>query len=374
MSIGLNTLWEALKRGVWSRISSVRSMSEIRAIQLGLGALGVELARFGLRKEGLQIVGAADPVHAGKDLSKVVGLDRDVGVTVATDLAALLESADADVLIHATSSYLKETYSQIMDAVEAGLNVVSTCEELSYPFFKYPELSNRLDAAAKKHGVTVLGTGINPGFLMDTLPIVLSSVCTNIRKIKVTRVMYSGNRRSSFQKKIGTGLTPEEFQGLMSEGKITGHVGLIESVAMLSSTIGLQVDEIRELPPEPVLCTQEVRTAFATVKPGQVAGLRSTAVGIKAGKEVLTLEFLSHANVERPCDSVEIDGDPMVKQRIDGGVHGDAGTVAMVFNAIPKVLNAPPGLATMATLPLASACLGDYRKYINWRALKGSYI
>ena len=349
-------------------------MNEIKAIQLGLGALGVQLARYGLRKEGLQIVGAADPAHAGKDLGRVAGLQKDVGVTVANDLDLLLETTEADVLIHATSSYLKETFPQIMEAIEAGLNVVSTCEELSYPLFKYPELSNRLDAAARKHGVTVLGTGINPGFLMDTLPIVLSAACTDIRRIRITRMMYSGNRRSSFQKKIGTGLSSEEFQKLIADGKITGHVGLVESVAMLSSATGLQIDEVIELPPEPVICTQEVTTTFTTVKPGQVAGLKSVALGQRAGKDVVTMEFLSHANVKRPYDSVVIDGEPPIRQRIEGGVHGDTGTIAMIFNAIPKVLNATPGLATMVDLPLASASLGDFRKHINWRALKASYI
>jgi len=343
-------------------------MNEIRAIQLGLGALGVQLTRYGLQKEGLQIVGAADPSYTGKDLGRVAGLEKDVGITVANDLDVLLETADADVLIHATSSYLKETFPQITEAIEAGLNVVSTCEELSYPFYKYPELSNRLDASAKKHGVTVLGTGINPGFLMDTLPIVLSAACTGIRRIRVTRIMYSGNRRSSFQKKIGTGLSSEEFQKLIAEGKITGHVGLIESAAMLSSAIGLQLDEIKELPPEPVICSQEVTTTFATVKVGQVAGLKSSAIGLRGGKEVLNLDFLSHANVKRPYDAVVIDGEPPIRQRIDGGVHGDTGTIAMIFNAIPKILNAPPGLATMVDLPLACASLGDFRKYVNWRA------
>lgn len=349
-------------------------MNEIKAIQLGLGALGVQLARYGLRKEGLQIVGAADPAHAGKDLGRVVGLQKDVGVTVANDLDLLLETTEADVLVHATSSYLKETFPQIVEAVEAGLNVVSTCEELSYPLFKYPELSNRLDAAARKHGVTVLGTGINPGFLMDTLPIVLSAVCTDIHRIRITRMMYSGNRRSSFQKKIGTGLSSEEFQKLIADGKITGHVGLVESVAMLSSAIGLQVDEVKELPPEPVICTQEVTTTFTTVKPGHVAGLKSVALGRRSGKDVVTMEFFSHANVKRPYDSVVIDGEPPIRQRIEGGVHGDIGTIAMIFNAIPKVLNATPGLATMIDLPLASASLGDFRKHINWRAPKASYI
>ncbi|MEM2921049.1 MAG: NADP-binding protein, partial [Candidatus Bathyarchaeia archaeon] len=297
-----------------------------------------------------------------------------VGIIVVRDLETLLEATEADVLIHATSSYLKETMPQIMEAIQSGLNVVSTCEELSYPFYKYPELSNRLDAEAKKHGVTVLGTGINPGFLMDTLPIVLSAVCVDIRKIHITRMMYSGNRRASFQKKIGTGLSSDEFHKLISEGKITGHVGLVESVAMLSSATGLEIDEVKELPPEPVICNQEVSTNFATIKPGQVAGLKSVAIGQRAGKAIITLEFCSHVNVKRPYDSILIDGEPPIRQRIEGGVHGDVGTVAMVYNSIPKVLNAMPGLVTMIDLPLPSSSLGDFRKYLNWRSMKAGYI
>jgi hypothetical protein len=231
-----------------------------------------------------------------------------------------------------------------------------------------------LDAAAKKHCVTVLGTGINPGYLMDTLPIVLSAPCTEVRRVRVRRVMYSGNRRASFQKKIGTGLSQEEFKRLIDEGKITGHVGLVESAAMLSSALGLKIDEIREPPPEPVVSDREVVTTYTTVKPGQVAGLRSVAIGLRGGREVVSLEFVAHANVKRPYDAVSIDGEPPVRERIEGGIHGDAGTVGMVFNAIPKVLNSPPGLVTMVDLPLPSACLGDLRCYVDWRASKAGYL
>lgn len=341
-------------------------MNDIEVILIGLGALGQQLARFALQKEGLRVVGAADILGKGEDLGEFLSLGRRVGVTVTKDLDELLSATGADLAIQATSSYLRDTYPQIMNCIEADLNVISTCEELSFPYYKYPELSDRIDAAANEHGVTVLGTGINPGYLMDTLPIVLSGPCTNVRRIKVTRMMYSGNRRSSFQKKIGTGLSQKEFEKLIAEKKITGHVGLIESVAILSATTGLEVDEIKELPPEAIVSTVDVKTTFTEVKAGQVAGLRSVAVGTKNGKSVITLEFVSHANVKRPYDEVEIDGEPPIKERIQGGVHGDLGTVGMIFNAIPKVLNSSPGLVTMMDLPLPSASLGDLRKYLNW--------
>jgi hypothetical protein len=341
-------------------------MNEIEVILIGLGALGQQLGKFALQKEGLRIVGASDLLGEGKDLGEFLGLGRKVGVTVTKDLDELLSATEADLAIQATSSYLKDTYPQIVKCVESSLNVISTCEELSFPYYKYPELSNRIDAVAKEYGVTVLGTGINPGYLMDTLPIVLTAPCTEIRRIRVTRIMYSGNRRSSFQKKIGTGLSREEFEKNIVDGKITGHVGLIESVAMLSQATGLQVDEIKELPPEAIISDMERSTTFTDIKKGNVAGLRSVAIGTRNGKNVITLEFVSNANVKRPYDEVEIDGEPPIKERIQHGVHGDVGTVGMLFNAIPKVLNSSPGLVTMLDLPLASASLGDLRKYLDW--------
>jgi len=341
-------------------------MNEVEVVLIGLGALGRQLGRFALQKEGLRVVGAADILGKGEDLGVFLDLGRRVGVSVTKDLDELLSATEADLAIQATSSYLVDTYPPIMRCIEAGLNVVSTCEELSFPYYKYPELSDRIDAAAKENSVTVLGTGINPGYLMDTLPIVLSAPCTSIRRIRVTRMMYSGNRRSSFQKKIGTGLSREEFEKLIADGKITGHVGLVESVAMLSASTGLAVDEIKELPPEAIISDVNVKTTFTEVEKGQVAGLRSVAVGTRNGKNVITLEFVSHANVKRPYDEVEIDGEPPIRARIRGGVHGDLGTIGMVFNVIPKVLNASPGLVTMIDLPLASVSLGDLRKYLNW--------
>jgi 4-hydroxy-tetrahydrodipicolinate reductase len=146
---------------------------------------------------------------------------------------------------------------------------------------------------------------------------------------------------------------------------MTGHVGLVESTCMIAASLGWRLDDIVELPPEPVISENETKTTYIVVKPQHVAGLKSVTHGIKGGKKVITLQFISHANVQEPYDSVYIEGKPSIFQRIKGGVHGDLGTVAIVINSIPKVINAGPGLLTMMDLPLPSAAVKDIRTYIK---------
>ena len=328
---------------------------EIKVVIYGVGALGSRIVRALAKRKEIEFVGAITRrSNLGKDLGEVAGLDRKLGVAITNEVDKLLSEVDADIVVHTTSSYLKDVYPQLEKCIKAGLDVVSTTEELSYPYRKYPELSKSLDELAKKHGVAVLGTGINPGFLMDTLPVVLTAPCEEVKSIEVTRMMYSGNRRIPYQKKIGTGLTKEEFNRMISEGKITGHVGLYESIAMIAAALGWDIDDIVELPPEPVICTEEVTTSYTTVKVGQVAGLKSVAYATKNGEKIITLNFISHANVKEPYDEVKIEGTPNLTMRILGGVHGDIGTVSMVVNSIPKVLKADPGLYTMIDLPVPS--------------------
>ena len=260
--------------------------NEINVLLYGLGAMGRRIAKAVLEKKGLRVVGAVDISKeiVGKDLGEILESNKRVGVTVTDDVDALLSKIKANIAIIATTSYLKDVYPQIEKCVKAGINVISTCEELSYPYYKYPQLSNEIDELAKKYGVTVLGTGINPGFLMDTLPIVLTGPCKEVESIKVTRMMDSSKRRIPYQKKIGTGLSPEEFRKMIDEKKITGHVGLVESIAMIAEALGWKLDEIREFPPEPVIAEKEIVTSYTTVKPGFVAGLKSIAHGIKMEK------------------------------------------------------------------------------------------
>ena len=341
-------------------------MEELRVVCVGLGPIGRAIAKGLLDKKGIKIVGAVDiaPDLIGKDLGEVLELDKKLGVTVRDDLDKLLDEVKADIAVIATKSYLTDVYPQIESCVKHCVNVISTCEELSYPYYRYPELSAKIDKLAKDHGVTVLGTGINPGYLMDTLPIVLTGACTKVDSIKVIRMMDSKKRRIPYQKKIGTGLSPEEFKKMIEEKKITGHVGLTESIAMIAAALGWKLDEIKEFPPEPVIADREVQ-AYVTVKPGQVAGLKSVAHGIKDGKPVIVLEFVSHALVEEEHDTVIIEGTPRIEEKKIGGVHGDIGTVAVVINMIPKVMNAPPGLFTMKDLPIPSAVVEDMRIYLD---------
>ncbi|MEM3439383.1 MAG: hypothetical protein QXG32_00490 [Candidatus Bathyarchaeia archaeon] len=343
--------------------------NEVKVVIFGLGPMGKMIAKGILEKKGIRIIGAVDILKdiVGKDLGEVLELGKNLGVTVTDDAEGLLSKVKADLAIIATKSYLKDVYPQIALCVKAGINVISTCEELAYPYYKHPELSAEIDAMAKEHGVTILGTGINPGYLMDALPITLTGVCQRVDSIKVVRMMDSSKRRIPYQKKIGTGLSPEEFRRAIESGSITGHVGLVESIAMIASALGWKLDAIREFPPEPVLADRELRTPYTTVKPGQVAGLKSVAHGMRNGKPVIVLEFVSHAGVEEEYESVTIEGVPNISEKIAGGVHGDIGTVGVITNMIPKVLNAPPGLVTMKDLPLPSAVTEDLRVYLNWR-------
>ncbi len=345
--------------------------NEIKVVMYGLGYMGRGIAKLLLEKKGVKIVGAIDISKdiVGRDLGEVLKIERNLGVTVSNNSEVLLSKVEADIVIHATTSHLSQAYPQIAECVEEGFNVISTCEELSYPFEKNPELASKLDRLAKENNVTVLGTGINPGFLMDTLPIVLTGVCQDVKKVKVTRMMYSGNRRIPFQKKIGTGLSPREFKQKIEGKEITGHVGLSESIMQIAAALGWKLEEVVELPPEPVIAERELKTDYITVKPGQVAGLKSIGKGVMNGKEVITLEFISHAGVEEPYDEVLIEGIPNIHERIIGGVHGDIGTIAMVVNMIPKVINARPGLLTMKDIALPSAVTEDMRIYLEWEFL-----
>jgi 4-hydroxy-tetrahydrodipicolinate reductase len=333
---------------------------EIKVVLFGVGPLGVAIAKGMLEKKGMKIVGAVDTAKdlVGKDLGQVLNLGKTLGVTVTDDAKHLLSRVKPKIAIIATKSTVKGIYPELTMCVKAGVNVVSTCEELSYPYHKEPRLSVEIDKLAKKHGVAVLGTGINPGYLMDVLPITLTGPCLRVDSIKVTRMMDSSKRRIPFQKKIGTGLTPEQFEKNIREKVITGHVGLVESIAMIASALGWKLDSIAEFPPEPVIAEKEVTTPYTTVKLGHVAGLRSVAHGTKSGKSVILLEFVANALVEEQYDAISIEGVPNVNQKIIGGVHGDVGTVAVVLNMIPKVLKAAPGLATMKDLPSPSCLAG----------------
>lgn len=341
-------------------------MEKVKVLAYGVGVVGSYIAKFLLEKEGVEIVGAVDVARNkfGKDLGEVLGV-RKLGVEVYDNVDSALSGVKADVAIHATSSYLRDTFPQIASIVEHGVNVVSTCEELSYPFVSEPRLAKELDALAKQHAATVLGTGINPGFLMDTLVITLTAPCKKIDKIEVRRVMNAATRRVPFQKKIGAGLSPSEFEQKIEKKHITGHVGLEQSIAMIAAALGWRLDKIVVEPVEPVVAERPVRSKDINVEAGRVAGLKQKAKGIIKRNEVIVLDFQAYIGARSEYDAVTIKGVPEINQKISPCVHGDAGTVAIIVNSIPRVLKAPAGLLTMKDLPIPSAALEDMRKYVK---------
>ena len=343
-----------------------KEKEKIRVVCYGVGAVGTRIAKFLLTKQGVQIVGAIDVAKdkIGKDLGQVLEINRKLGVVISDDVDSVMKKACCDVVIHATSSYLKDVYSQIAPLANYGVNVISTCEELSYPYVSEPELANKLEALGLRYAMSFLGTGINPVFLMDTLIISLTGVCQKINKIKAERLMNAATRRVPFQKKVGAGLTLTEFKKKMASKEITGHVGLEQSIGMVASALRWELDKIQVEQVEPVVATQEVRSEAITVKKGQVAGLRQIARGIMNRKDMITLDFQAHIGAKQEYDAITIDGVPPVHQKISPCVHGDIATVAMIVNAIPKLINAHPGLLTMKDLPVPSATVEDMRKYL----------
>lgn len=337
-------------------------MEKIRTVLFGVGAMGGLIARHLLQTEGFQIVGAIDQAteKAGKDLGEVLNLDKTVGVTVDQDAEAVLTRTTPHIVVHATSSHMKDVFNQLLKIVKHRANVVSTCEELSAPYYSEPQLAQELDILAKTEGVTVLGTGINPGFLMDTLVITLSAVCQEIEEIKVTRIMNAGTRRVPFQKKIGAGLEVNTFRERIKSRLIRGHIGLEQSISMIATALAWNLEKIEAGPVEPIIAPIPVESKAIKVKTDFVAGLKQTAKGYQNDNEVIVLDFQAYIGAEEEYDSISIKGVPNINQKISPCVHGDIGTVAMVTNSIPKVITARAGLLTMKDLPVPSAIIHNH--------------
>ena len=326
---------------------------KIRVLQYGVGPIGASIARLMRQKAALEIVGAIDkdPAKAGRDLGEVAGAtDAPWGVTVSGDSTHLL-AKPVDVVIHSTSSYLPSVMDQLLECLGAGCCIVSTCEELAYPYRKHPDLSAQLDAAAKEEGVALVGTGVNPGFVMDKLVLTLSAVSQYVEWAKAVRVVDASKRRLPLQKKIGAGMTPEEFRAQVTAGVIKHH-GLPESIAMVADGLGFELDDISETI-EPVIAEESVKTEFLDVARGQVAGVHQIARGMNGGKEKIYLELKMFVGAENSADSIELKGEPGLALTIPGGTHGDVATAAVVVNAIPSILAAQSGLRTARDLPLS---------------------
>jgi len=326
---------------------------EIRVIQYGLGPIGCAVARHVVEREGLTLVGGVDVDLAivGQDVGTVIGLGRTLGFGADERLADVLARTSADVALHTTSSHLAQVEPQILEIVEAGLDVVSTAEELSFPWRAHPEEAREIDDAARQAGVTVLATGVNPGFLMDTLPLALSGICQQVTHVEVRRTIDASTRRGPFQAKIGAGMTVEAFRAEMEAGRM-GHVGLPESIGMLFSTLGVTLVRY-ETEVEPIVAEKTIRTEHVEVPPGRVIGLRQVAQAYSEEGEFLKLTFVAALDAAEEQDTIAISGTPNLEVTLRG-THGDLATAAIVVNAIRRVREAGPGLVTMRDLPIVT--------------------
>src|ERR1700683_169437 len=325
---------------------------KIRVVQFGVGPIGASIARLMRQKAMIDIVGSIDkdPAKVGRDLGEVVGAsDAPWGVIISAESQPALEKS-VDIVVHSTSSYLTSVMDQLKECLAAGCCIVSTCEELAYPWKKHPELSKQLDAAAKEEGVALLGTGVNPGFVMDKLVLTLSAVSQRVNWGSAVRVVDASKRRLPLQRKIGAGMTPEEFRAQVAAGVIKHH-GLPESIAMVADGLGFALDDISETI-DPVIAEEDVKTEFLQVLRGQVAGVHQLARGTIGGKEKIFMELKMYVGAKQTSDTIELKGEPNISLIIVGGTPGDMATAAVVVNAIPVLLAAPAGLRTSADLPL----------------------
>ena len=326
----------------------------IRVLQVGLGPIGAAIARQLAIRKGFRIVAAVDvdPNKIGRDVGSVADLDGPTRVKVTNDLRKAAKSARPDVAVLCTSSSLKSVMPQLEALMKLRLPVVSTTEELAYPAPRNRRLAKQLDQMARKAKVAILGTGVNPGFAMDALPIALTSVCEHVDRIEVRRVQDARMRRVPFQQKIGAGLTREQFAQQVKAGAVR-HVGFTESIQMIGDAMGWTLTRITD-DIHPWIAEEEVHSELLAVDPGYVAGISQEGVGYVGDAPKIRLQLDAYLGAPESFDSVLIDGSPRLYSKVQGGIHGDIATASMTVNAIPHVITAAPGLRTMRDMPLPS--------------------
>jgi len=329
-------------------------MPNIRVLHFGLGPIGAAIVKLIAARPQFQIVGGVDidDAKVGRDLGDVVGLPKRLNLRVHDDAAKALKAAKPDIVVLCTGSSLKKVMPQIETVLSAKAAIVSTTEELSYPGYTHIRQARQIHAWAKKAKVAVLGTGVNPGFAMDALPIVLTAVCERVDRVQVTRIQDARVRRLPFQQKIGAGLTTEQFQKKVDDGSVR-HVGMTESIAMIADALGWTLDRISD-DVQAKLATVTVASEFLAVDPGYVCGITQTGIGYRKGQPAIKLQFEAYLGAPESYDAVEIEGSPSLSMKIGGGIQGDLATASIIVNSIPHVLAASPGLHTMRDLALPS--------------------
>lgn len=345
-------------------------MENIKVIIWGLGAMGGGIAKVLMEKKGVDIVGAIDiGDKLGKPIFEILGQSYEdkENITVKTAEDYIKDKA-ADVVILCTDSFVEASFDKMEAIVKCGMNCISSAEEMAYPQAQHPELAKKLDDLAKEHGVSILGTGINPGLIMDVLVLVMTAACTDVKSILSRRVNSLSPFGALVMKEQGIGITPEAFEAGKQDGSLSGHVGFPESMRMIVDALGVELDEI-QTSMDPIVTDVDRVAPHGEAKAGQVAGVAMGAKGLIGNEVFVEMDHPQQIEPEQvgiqTGDYVIIDGTPKVNLVNSPEVEGGIGTIAMCVNMIPKVINADPGLVTMVDLPIPHAILGDFRDQVN---------
>lgn len=329
---------------------------EVKLAHIGLGPIGLAIARLADDTPGLKTAAACDPApdKAGEDLGLLMGLGKRKRIKVAGDVPRFLRRKKmADVAVLSTTSTIRDAKPQIMALLRKGMHVITTCEELAFPTPKHHSTLREVAQLAVRKKCGVLATGVNPGYAMDALALMLTAPCHRVDRIAVTRVVDAGTRRLPLQRKIGAGLTANQFHRAVTDGAVK-HFGLTESAHMIASALGWHLERVDETI-DPAIAPRDLDTDYLRIPAGAAAGLRQHLRAYSESDLVISLDLQMYVGAEHPRDHVVVTGEPPIDAEIKGGIAGDEATAAMVINCIPKLLAAPPGILSMHDLTLPHA-------------------
>ena len=328
----------------------VRMQKRVKIAQFGLGPIGLECLKLASTKSWAEVIGAVDiaPGKLGADLGRLTGRKSLRGMGVVGSLDDLPQKPE--LVLHTAVSRFKTAYTQLEPIAARGIDVVSSCEELLFPFLANSTLAARLDRVCRKSGARIVGTGVNPGFVMDWLPLCFCTVCREVRAIHVQRVVNASTRREPLQRKIGSGQRPRDFKRLLQSGQ-AGHAGLRESAALVAHALGWRTEKIVETG-EAIVAARDIRTAYLLVHKGQVCGLHQRVEAKVGGRVRLTLDLKMALDAANEHDAIQIEGEPPLEMTISRGVPGDSATVAALVNTVPRLLRAAPGFRLVTDLAI----------------------
>ena len=347
-------------------------MENVKVAIWGFGAMGSGIAKVLLRKKGVDIVGVCDihPERVNRSIYDILGVEKNgrPDAVVCSEIEKVVHDANCDICVLATDSFTRKAFDKIKYVVGQKVNVISTAEEMSYPKAQEPELAAEIDRLAKANGVSVLGTGINPGLMMDLLAICLTGCMTDVESVTCRRVNSLSPFGPAVMEEQGVGLTVDAFNKGVADGTLAGHVGFAESVGMIAEALGWKVDKF-EQQMKPIVTSVDRKSPYGFAAAGDVAGVNMTGQGYVDGE--VKIDMIHPQQIEPEMegthtgDYIVLKGTPEVNMAIKPEVDGGIGTIAMVVNMIPHVINARPGLKTMLDLPVPRAIMGDYRDYIE---------